>query len=809
MDFISLHLGQAQSPDVYEQWLDTVANKGIKRLYYNVVQTGSKEGTRYATHAIDVVSLAASLRPIFEMSELEQRILFTALSVHDINKSPTHAGKMQSFGKLATEDNIRQELEAVGFDEFFPEWQDNLVAVKYIVAGHGGKFHAGLSRVIPKAKQAENIPRERLEALVTITKGVDAIALAQRFSDKQHLEKGLTELNAVLPQQYELAWHRISEQRGILTNVIHLMTAKFLQEHGWHMLTIFPEGTYYMKPVGSVLPEDASYRIARSVVQRLKALSAKKFEDFIQAKPLGISIDAQVLDMAVPMHKIWERVDAIIESRKQRDGFKIRTDNTDGQEDKCRQRLKKVASNENEEHQKLAREWLRQADLFPQTQAGMARGELLRTYYIFLETHFKPYFKSGKIDPWTYLYDLVGIPEVERERFEVFDKRQDRAYVVAKYYINDAEAILERIEEDAEQFLANDTPGEIKITSSPIADYVLETLSLSHQLPDQSTFLANLQQYVDNSSVACAYGSSANETLTWMSVDVPKGIKVQQFSNRLPAGKRDPKRNVSPVVHAQFQLENLGYASSDQKALYLHCMPYTFLTAPFLKALRLSLDSANKQGVAAGMLQVDEVLEKLKTEDTFNLISLKPTKGNGLPIPVFSEELVGNVITLPLNSLGNDSVRFLEAIPYAFLLSRFFGVKVLLTESAIPMLTKDEIGDVYLDGIPALFRGLFRSENLTPDDNGIIPEWEMYQQLREAARSLYVAGSKRNALLELISAYLAGDLHVYHVADRLIEAKARSVSNSDAAATRISQKILPLLESVNILGGKRDRIRSA
>ena len=131
------------------------------------------------------------------------------------------------------------------------------------------------------------------------------------------------------------------------------------------------------------------------------------------------------------------------------------------------------------------------------------------------------------------------------------------------------------------------------------------------------------------------------------------------------------------------------------------------------------------------------------------------------------------------------------------------------------MLNKDEMGEVYLDGIPALFRGLFTSENISPikDKNvpefeGIIPEWEIYQRLREASRQLYVSGSKRNALIELISGYLEGDLHVYHVADRLIESKTRSAKNSDAAAISVSKRILPLLESVTTLGGQRDRIRN-
>lgn len=805
-DFISLHLGDATSPDIYNQWLDTVANKGLKHHYYNVIQFGGKEGIRYATHAIDVVSLAASLRPIFEMSELEQKILFTALSIHDINKSPNHQGTQQGFGKLATEENIRKEIEFIGFDQFFPEWQDNLVAIKQIVAGHSGKFHTGLSRAIPNAKQVENISSDRLDALIGLTKGVDAIALATNFSDSQYIEKALIELNSVLSEQYEIGWHRLSEQRGILSNIVHFVTSSHLKEHGWHMLALFPEGTYYLKVAGLQLPDNSKQEIAIAVEKRIKSFSTAKFEDFIQAKPLGITIDSQVLNMGVPVHKIWEKVDSIIESRKQRDGFNIQTPKSDGQEDKCRLRLEKLVVDSEHKHYQITTEWLGQSDLFPQTQQGMAIGELLRSYYIFLETHAKKNLKAQKLETWKYLYKFLNIPEDEQERFEVFEKRQDRAYIIAKHYVNDAEELFENIIEDSKQFMIQGEDDNSLL--SPIADYVVETLSISHEKRVRASFLANLQQYINESDLACAYGSTSHKTLSWMSVDVPKGIKVQQFSNRLPAGKRDPKRNVSPIVQTQFQLENLGYASSDNKSLYLHCMPHTFLTEPYLKALRLSLDSAYKQGIVAGMLQVDEALDKIKEGDSFNLISLKATKGNGLPIPSFSEEYIGNVITLPLNSLGNNSVRYLEAIPYAFLLSRFFGVKVLLSESAIPMLNKSDIAEVYLDGIPSLFKGLFTSENLAPNDDGIIPEWEIYQCLREASKQLYVSGTKRNALLELISSYLEGDLHVFHVADRLVEAKTRSAKNSDAAAISVSKRILPLLENITNLGEQRDSIRN-
>jgi CRISPR-associated protein Csc3 len=804
-EVFQLVFGNQEDIDVYERWLDLVANRGIKREYYNVVQTGGKEGIRYATHIIDVVSLAAALRPLIAMSELEQRIVFTALSVHDLNKSPNQNGKKR-FADLATEAVVSNEIEFVGFDEFFSDWRENITAITRLVAAHAGKFHVGFASGIPKAKQPENITSERLRELEQLVTAVDEIAVARSFIDSSKIEKGVTTLNTILPKEYELAWHRLSEQRGLFSNIIHREAALYLQKQGWHTLVLYPEGTYYLKVKNDKFAEDAVTTIARNVQKRLRDFNVQKFDDFIQPRPLGITIDAQVLGMGVSPSKIWEKVSAIIESRQRRDGFKISTPQKDGQEDKCRERLKEIADENGHQYQKIAQEWLIQPSLFPQTQTGMALGELLRTYYIFLESHYKYTLKSqGYKQTWNYLYSLLSISEDEQERFEPLDKRQDRAYLVAKFHANGYDKLLELIEEDSAKFLIADTAEKEEL--SPIGEYVLENLSLSHLSKDKNALASYLQRYVTDSFTACAYGSTRNATREWMSVDVSEGIKVQQFSNRLPAGKRDPKRNVSPEVQAQFQLENMGFASAKNKALYLHCMPYTFLTEPFLKALRQSLKNALDQGITAGMLQVDEVLENLNTNKTFDII-LKPTKGNGLPIPTFSE-LIGNIITLPLNSLGNDSERYLEAIPYTFLLSRFFGVKVLLTESAIPMHDKDDFGEIYLDGIPALFRGLFRVGNLSPNSEGIIPEWEIYQALRTVSRQLYVSGTSRNALVELISSYLGGELHVFHVADRLIEAKTRSSKNSDAATLRLSQQILPLLEQVNQLGGIRDSFRSS
>ena len=320
-------MAQEQS-DVYGQWLDLVANKGIKRRYYNVVQRGGKAGVRYAMHAVDVVSLAAALCELVSLTDLEQRILFSALSIHDINKVPGQDDKKR-FGALATQKNVTKELELIGFDTFFPEWRENIVAITRIVAAHADKFHAGFASGIPAAQQPE-ISSERLKLLENITKGVDKISVARTFGNTDTVAKGITILNRVFAEEYEAAWHRVAEQRGFLTNIVHRSASGYFQEQGCYILCLYPEGIYYLKPKSAELLPDANSKIARRVEKQLAKFSAQKFDDFIKPRPLGISIDAQLLEFGIAPQKVWSKVDSIIQNRKDRTSFKISTDKSDG-----------------------------------------------------------------------------------------------------------------------------------------------------------------------------------------------------------------------------------------------------------------------------------------------------------------------------------------------------------------------------------------------------------------------------------------------------------------------------------------------
>ncbi len=269
-----------------------------------------------------------------------------------------------------------------------------------------------------------------------------------------------------------------------------------------------------------------------------------------------------------------------------------------------------------------------------------------------------------------------------------------------------------------------------------------------------------------------------------MSSDVLKGIKVQQFSNRLLGGQDEPKRYVCPICQAQFTLEKLNYRSGGKKSLYLHLMPYTFLSDVFIESLRAQFQKLAQEEVTAVALEVNEAIEAARN-DRYLLPCKKGTAAE-IPVPSFSE-VVGNTITLPLNALGdNDVERYLSAIEYALFLHKSFGCKVLLTESAIPILSKDDIGDIFLDGIPASLRGLIPNENLSAE--AVKRLWQDYLNLRTIYAELRMM-NKENELLSLAQSFTKGRMHLFSVLDHLIERKSSKAKSPEWAASAAVRKL--------------------
>lgn len=114
---IALLIGK-EDKTILSHYLEQVANKSLLQYRHaSHLQWGKKQGESLYTHILNGIFILDSLRDLLKLPDIEVKVLFTAYTVHDINK---FEGRNGSFNKLATQDNIAEEIERLGLPLFFP-----------------------------------------------------------------------------------------------------------------------------------------------------------------------------------------------------------------------------------------------------------------------------------------------------------------------------------------------------------------------------------------------------------------------------------------------------------------------------------------------------------------------------------------------------------------------------------------------------------------------------------------------------------------------------------------------------------------
>src|SRR6185437_6182630 len=119
--------------------------------------------------------------------------------------------------------------------------------------------------------------------------------------------------------QYEFFTHRLTEHRGLLTNIIHNSISQELQERYQAMpLLLYPEGIAYLVEKGARLSIDdaALASIAGRIADAIQAMTRQRFDDFIEVRPLGIRINEKCLELGIPFNDLMQAVRSMIERRR-------------------------------------------------------------------------------------------------------------------------------------------------------------------------------------------------------------------------------------------------------------------------------------------------------------------------------------------------------------------------------------------------------------------------------------------------------------------------------------------------------------
>jgi CRISPR-associated protein Csc3 len=785
----------APPDDVLGDYVRHIANQGLTR-YRRYVQWGGKEGQPLYAHVIDLIFTLARLADRLDLTPVEQRTLMLVLSIHDLNKV-TEFQQFGSYNALATPENVAEELKRIGADDFFPEWPDYLHDIVTLMRAHSDHSHVS-GELLPLGGNYR-LGQERVEELAELVKALDVIDLSHSLQERQHKRTFLSHLNTCSDVQYEFVHHVVAEQRGILSNVIHNRIAVYMQQEkdAWPLL-YYPDGVVYLVPRGrELVMEERDYTIlAKQIAAFLEEQTKGSFADFIKATNAGIKIDKKCLELGIPFTRLWQEVHNIIQGKIYR--------SLDNMESRARERAKQSIEGDNSPAAEAVRQRLEQPELLPHQDELLRLGELIRSYYIFLSKHFK----KEVADPWARLYTLLEIPPEKQAFYEYFNLNYDRSYVLAGELPLTYREVMERIVADGSELLRG---GERESPWLPVfQEYVRQNVHFSFQRPDRATFAENLRRYVVDNHKQSAYGSTTLGTEPWRSSDVPRTVKVQQFSNRLAAGPGDPVKYIDPVTKAQFLLEKLNYPPAYRATtFYLHIFPYAFFSHSYLDLWRRTVRDLAEQDVSALFVKTDDALRTIFDEDQPIRLPVSPSNSNGLPLPG-APEMLGNVLTWPLNAPGqNDTEQFWYAFTCAFAMHRFIGGRVVLTRSAAPIVGPEEMAqiDLLIDEIPLALQGLLRKNSYTYEEiRASAPSSRASNGLEVSLRELYTVyrqvynpSSKINEVLALAGSLNDGPLGIFHAVERLLLQRLRSAKNVRSPEWMLIHAAATITHSLNYL----------
>jgi CRISPR-associated protein Csc3 len=672
--------------------------------------------------------------------------------------------------KLADErEFFEQVIQDAGVVEFFPDWHESFTDLKQLVLGHGAHTTAAGERLFARV-EGSRLSKERLNELTHLMRAVDISDIDESFTERKFKDKFLLEINSVGVKRFQLISHRLGEHRGVLSNLIHNGATDVLKDD-YEATPVFlsPEGTWYLVPSDATLPNRATFleKVSRKVRQSLQQIRNQDLSKIVVLTKDGVKTDSSLFSLGLNAEGIITAITQQVFRRK----FTER--DIEANRDKCNERLQRKTPHN------LSAYCSEHGVRYPETEEGMRAGELLRALYNLVNTHFSQEAASltdGETDPWMAIYRFF---DLKGDAFELFDKLYDRPFVAAGTLDLSYESLEEHVITILSCLLEARGMSSSAETPDFLSVYLTEVLDSDFAPRPATDFTAYFRAYSGQNHRQCCYSAFSEQAESWMSAEVPKGIVVQQFSNRLEGGvKREPKRNVCPVCREQFFLEQMLFRSGGTKGMYLHFFPEQSLPAAYLDTLRQTLqDLAQKTDPDTFFLPTETSL--VAGEEDFEL-HLLAQKARGFSIPR-RNEAIGNTITLsvcPGIDVTSDGERLLSCAEVGLRLSRLLGLRCLLSEAPIPPLGPQQFGDFYLDTLPSALQGFFGSRDLRQGETDQL--LARYAALRIVDRE--VRTGYDSVAWDLARALGATPLEIFAVAGRALE---RKMSGGKAAAPEV------------------------
>ena len=249
----------------------------------------AKGGTKYPKLS-DQSMLAHILNGIFPtltivrtadqpLSALEERLYLIAYSFHDIDKlvgirdlSVSDAEKSEQFYAY-----LDEWISKLHFDELCPDYEEYLGDIGYLILNTQKKYGANLN-LQSYDLRLHGRRRQYLREMCTAS---DLIAYFLKnpagFREQESVRESLVKLSG---GKLEFGYHKLAENRGMITNVINNALLRTLRDRlGWKPFLFFPTGVTYLRERSSKengLP--TLDKIAEDVEKQLIAYCAGRLE---------------------------------------------------------------------------------------------------------------------------------------------------------------------------------------------------------------------------------------------------------------------------------------------------------------------------------------------------------------------------------------------------------------------------------------------------------------------------------------------------------------------------------------------------
>lgn len=286
--YIALLKGAIPSDDnVLQNYVEIVGPRMQKEYTLRSAKGSSVE--KYA-HNDDQSMLTHVLNGVFptlqivresgtDLSDIEKQLYLISYTLHDLDKlvnvrelSVADAEKKREFYRY-----LDEWVERLHFDIFCSEYDEYREDIGYLILNTQVKYGADLN---PRNFDRQ-LPPARHELLKNMCRSSDLITYFMKnpasFLERQEIRDSLTLLSR---GKLVFAYHKVSENRGMLTNVINnAILAEMRDNFEWKPFLFFPTGVTYLRSrnvQGVMLPTGDD--IAEVVEQKLKVYCASRLE---------------------------------------------------------------------------------------------------------------------------------------------------------------------------------------------------------------------------------------------------------------------------------------------------------------------------------------------------------------------------------------------------------------------------------------------------------------------------------------------------------------------------------------------------